>query len=112
MRPRTLSASEHLLLVLNNPITWEVTRIGLDLIFGVYRRRVKLLHRWGLLDSNPSILDIGCGIGQYSTITKGRYLGVDLNEPYINYATQRYKRQNSTFKCMNVTQVLDENLRF
>jgi SAM-dependent methyltransferase len=107
-----LSASEHSLVVLNNPIVWEISRVGLDLIFGLYRKRVDLLHKWGVLDSNPSILDIGCGIGQYSTISKGRYLGVDLNEPYINYAMYRYKRQNSTFKCTNVTQVLDENLKF
>ena len=37
-----------------------------------------------------SVLDVGSGIGQYSELTKGRYLGIDMNKEYINQAKQIY----------------------
>ena len=41
--------------VLQNPIVWEVSRIGLDLTFGLYRTRSKTMRSWGLLDDDPGI---------------------------------------------------------
>src|SRR5437016_3778398 len=69
-----------LIQALNNPIVWQANRWLLNLTFGLYRRRFRLLRDWGVLEGRPSILDIGCGIGQYAEITRGPYLGIDLDE--------------------------------
>src|SRR5262249_6961182 len=93
--------------LLNNPIIWESSRIGLDFAFGLYQKRYDVLRRWKVLENNPEILDIGCGIGQYSQITQGKYLGVDLNDRYISYATRRRSKANRSFRCQDVTALLD-----
>ena len=77
--------------VLESPAVWAASRRALDATFGLYRRRVSLLRRWGVLDGAPSILDVGCGTGQYAAATSGHYLGLDLAEPYVEYA-RRHNR--------------------
>jgi SAM-dependent methyltransferase len=97
---------------LDNPVLWEVSRIGLDLAFGLYRKRMKLMQTWRILEGRPSVLDIGCGIGQYATITDGDYLGVDLNERYISYARRRHRRPNQSFQRMDVTTLREDKRMF
>jgi SAM-dependent methyltransferase len=97
---------------LDNPVLWEVSRIGIDLAFGLYRKRMRLMQTWGILEGRPSVLDIGCGIGQYATITDGDYLGVDLNERYIDYARRRHRRPNQSFQCMDVTALCEDKRVF
>ena len=87
--------------LLSNPFVWELSRRGLDLAFGLYRRRIRLMREWNLLAGNPSVLDVGCGIGSYARITEGRYVGVDLDEAYIAYARKRHRRPNQSFECMD-----------
>jgi 2-polyprenyl-3-methyl-5-hydroxy-6-metoxy-1,4-benzoquinol methylase len=98
--------------VLNRPVIWRSSRIGLDLTIGLYRKRIKAMRKWGLLQNDSSVIDIGCGIGQYARITGGEYLGVDLNEPYIAYAQTRKRRPNQSFRCTDVTILLDEQRQF
>ncbi len=98
--------------LLANPIVWEVSRLGLDLAFGLYRKRVRLLRDWGLVQNAPSVLDIGCGIGQYARVSAGHFLGVDMSEPYIAYARRRHRRPNQTFRCVNATALLEERAAF
>lgn len=97
---------------LDHPVLWEVSRIWLDLAFGLYRKRMKLMQAWGILEGHPSVLDIGCGIGQYATITEGDYLGVDLNERYITYARRRHRRPNQSFLRMDVNTLREEKRMF
>ena len=60
-----------------------------------------------------SILDVGCGIGQYAEITKGDYLGVDLMPKYIDYATRRARgAPNRSFRCADVGTLVDEHREF
>jgi SAM-dependent methyltransferase len=98
--------------VLDRPLVWEASRVGLDLAFGLYRRRREVLRRWGLLDGEPSILDIGCGIGQYSSLTAGRYVGVDRNCPYVEHARRRRGDERHTFRCVDAGELLAEGDRF
>jgi len=97
---------------LDHPVIWEVSRIWLDLAFGLYRKRMNLMRAWGILEGHPSVLDIGCGIGQYATITEGDYLGVDLNDRYITYARRRHRRPNQSFRPMDVTTLREEKRMF
>jgi 2-polyprenyl-3-methyl-5-hydroxy-6-metoxy-1,4-benzoquinol methylase len=105
-------ASAKIWTLLNRPAIWRSSRIGLDLTIGLYRKRIAVMREWDLLQGNPSLLDIGCGIGQYASITEGEYLGVDLEESYIAYARTHKRRPNQTFRCTDVTNVLDEDRQF
>jgi SAM-dependent methyltransferase len=98
--------------LLDRPLVWEASRVGLDLAFGLYRRRRDALRRWGLLDGAPSVLDIGCGIGQYASSTTGRYVGVDLNCGYIDHARRRRGDAEHSFRCVDASELVVEGERF
>src|SRR5262249_44046272 len=90
------------------PVAWQASRWLLNAAFGLYRKRFHLLRRWGALDGEPSVLDIGCGIGQYAGITSGPYLGVDLNERYLRCAARKYRNTDRAFPCADVTGLWQE----
>jgi SAM-dependent methyltransferase len=94
---------------LDNPVVWRTSRWLLNLTFGLYRKRFHQLRRWGVLEGDPSVLDIGCGIGQYARITRGPYLGVDLHERYVRCATRIYRGTDRQFRCADVTHLWREN---
>jgi SAM-dependent methyltransferase len=94
---------------LDNPLIWRTSRWLLNLTFGLYRKRFRLLQEWGVLDGDPSVLDIGCGIGQYAEVTRGPYLGVDLNERYVRCAARSYRKTDRVFRCADVTKLWQEN---
>lgn len=98
--------------LLDNPLVWEVSRFALDTGFSLYRKRVALLEDWGLLEDDPSVVDIGCGIGSYARITRGEYLGIDLNCRFIDYARRKHKRPNQSFRCINAMTLVDEERTF
>lgn len=98
--------------VLDRPLVWEASRAALDLGFGLYRRRRALLARWGLLEGDVTILDIGCGIGQYASLTEGRYVGVDLNCPYVEHARRRRGDARHAFRCVDAAELVAEGERF
>ena len=98
--------------VLDRPLVWEASRAGLDLAFGLYRRRRALLRRWGLLEGAPRVLDIGCGIGQYASLTTGEYVGVDLNRRYVEHARRRRGNERHDFRCVDAAELVAEGERF
>lgn len=98
--------------ILDNPFIWESSRRLLDMYLGLYKKRVDTLCKWGCLKHDPSVLDIGCGIGQYADVSDGKYLGVDLNERYIKYARKRYHESNQSFVCTDVVTGLHESSKF
>ena len=109
MRARTRS---QLWQILDRPALWETTRVGLDLAFGLYRRRIEVLRGWGVLEENASVLDIGCGIGQYATLATGEYLGIDLNPRYVEYALRRRGGPGRSFRCVDVRDLRAEGRSF
>ena len=86
--------------LLDNSIVWSLSRFGLDLAFGLYSRRTAPLKRWGVLEGRPSVIDLGCGTGQYSRLTEGPYVGVDMNSRYIDHARRANRRPNVSFRCV------------
>ncbi len=98
--------------VLDNPFVWELSRVFFDIACGFSRKRIDVMKRWGLLKNSPSVIDIGCGIGQYASITDGAYCGIDMNERYIRYAGRKRKRTNREFRCQDVTTMLKEDAQF
>jgi SAM-dependent methyltransferase len=98
--------------LLDRPLVWEASRVGLDLVFGLYRRRRHVLRGWGMLDGAPSVLDIGCGIGQYASLTSSRYVGVDLNCGYVEHARRRRGDAGHSFRCVDASELVVEGERF
>lgn len=46
------------------------------------------------IDKDNSVLDYGCGLGDFSQVIPNTdYLGVDINENYINEAKESYKKR-------------------
>lgn len=87
---------------LSNVYLWHLFRAGLEGMFRFYSRRIALLRQLGF-QGTESVLDIGCGTGQHSEITTGRYLGVDLDARYIEFAKKRHPGKE--FLCMDVSQL-------
>ena len=84
--------------ILEHPVVWQPFRKGIDILFGIYRKRKNVIRRFGITNQ-VSVIDIACGTGQYSTITNGRYLGIDLNEQYIATAKKLHGNNNKIFLC-------------
>lgn len=87
---------------LRKPIIWDASRWMIDKVLGIYKYRIQALNDFGVLKNGPSILDVGCGTGHYSKITGGKYIGLDLDEDYIKYATKKYPNPKNVFYCLNV----------
>ena len=99
--------------VLDNPLVWTASRAGLELAWGLYRRRRVLLRSLGLLEGAPSLIDIGCGVGQFALLTGGPYLGIDLNGRYVEYARRRHRGQPGVeFRRADVTALREEGTRY
>lgn len=99
-------------MILGRPAVWELSRIALDAAFGLYRKRKALLAQWGVLAGSPSVLDIGCGIGQYAEITDGEYLGIDVNCTYVAHARRRRGGPRKSFECIDASALASEERRF
>jgi SAM-dependent methyltransferase len=97
---------------LDNPWVWQGQRVVLNRLFGLYDRRFAVLKEWGVFEEGASVLDIGCGIGQYAAAAKGDYLGIDLSARYVEYARKRYPAGNKQFRCVDVTRLWEERRRF
>jgi 2-polyprenyl-3-methyl-5-hydroxy-6-metoxy-1,4-benzoquinol methylase len=95
--------------ILSNVYVWNLFRKSLEFFFGLYSKRIAAMKDLGF-KGTESLLDIGCGVGQYSEITTGKYLGIDLSETYIQYARRLHPSKD--FRCMNVTELRGEKGSF
>lgn len=66
------------------------------------------------LDSkkDEKVLDICCGLGDYSVLVKGEYTGVDLNKEYIDYAVKKYGCKERKFMREDVRKIKFERKYF
>ena len=96
--------------LLDIPIIWKAVRFLLEFLFGIYSKRIMLIKNSKIIGKNDSFLDIGCGSGHFSVLTEGKYLGIDLNEKYINDARKKYA--DKKFICADVSEVYKEKNKF
>ncbi len=62
-----------------------------------------------------SVIDVGCGVGDFSTVVPGSYEGYDLNERFIQYAQKKFGNGNKSFHFKDVlalpeTQLYDKGV--
>ena len=75
--------------ILDNPLVWDSCRYVLDITCGLYRKRISYLRNLDIFHYNPSVLDIGCGTGLFGDVTKGCYVGIDIDCQSIQYAKRK-----------------------
>ncbi len=52
-----------------------------------------------------SVLDIGCGTGNWVDLVPGQYVGIDRSKPFVEAARRRHRnRENASFRLGDVTQ--------
>jgi SAM-dependent methyltransferase len=54
----------------------------------------RLLASHLALTTSGRVLDVCCGTGDFAMIAPGRYVGLDLNARFVDYARQRYAGQS------------------
>ena len=64
-----------------------------DIIRSIFKIRKK--------EKNSKVIEIGCGLGDYSTLFNSNYIGIDLSKDYIKFAKK--KLPNKTFLQMDAT---------
>ena len=75
------------------------------------RSGVVLVHEYIKPQNGQSFLDVGCGpAGILHLLPEVSYVGIDQNENYINYATNKYGAKG-TFICAGVDQLNDFGLK-
>lgn len=98
--------------MLNNLCLWDLSRHLLDLTCGLYRKRISFLKDTGLFRDNPSVLDIGCGTGLFAGITRGRYVGIDMDSRSIERAKKKRYKEEKIFRCINLSVLRKEKAVF
>jgi ubiquinone/menaquinone biosynthesis C-methylase UbiE len=86
--------------VFSKPFFYRYLR---GLIF--FGTRTKPIEKALALKSGDTVLDVGCGTGEFSTVVHSdqyRYLGVDMNEDYIVEATKSYGNAYRQFKVLDI----------
>jgi SAM-dependent methyltransferase len=68
-----------------SPIVFNLNQVLLD------GGKTRHIRRFLADASRESVLDIGCGPGNWATIAEGRYLGIDTSESFIRGASRRYR---------------------
>ena len=80
----------------------------LQYLTGAMGARRRMLSDYASLSENMRVLDIGCGPGYVvNYLPNCSYVGLDLNNAYISYASKKYGNDRRTFLCqpLDVTSV-------
>lgn len=75
---------------MKSPLYWSpfIYKSALKLAHGKhFSERYELIA--GFVPDSESVLDIGCGIGLLAENVKGRYLGLELNDTFVNHARKK-----------------------
>jgi ubiquinone/menaquinone biosynthesis C-methylase UbiE len=107
--------NERLLALLDHPALFNLSQL---LISGGQRATKRWAKAWLNARPDQRILDVGCGTGEFAPLFQvsnaergtrndegARYLGVDLNAQYIEYAQNRYGGAGVAFEVVDATRM-------
>lgn len=71
------------------------------------KRTQKFVDQYLHVQPNSSILDLGCGVGDFCKyfVPESRYLGIDSNRRYIETAQRNCNDSNATFLCGDISTI-------
>jgi ubiquinone/menaquinone biosynthesis C-methylase UbiE len=71
-----------------------------------YWGTMKHLRRTLDLQPGERLLDVGCGSGMGAGLTRGTYVGIDTEMPYLRFARERLQgRPTHSFACVSAMQL-------
>ncbi|OQX11377.1 MAG: hypothetical protein BWK76_19215 [Desulfobulbaceae bacterium A2] len=109
------AASLRELLALHERLEWFIDRSAIRYGGGSHpKHRLMNYHAFFIsrLRQGENVLDAGCGYGQvaYTIANAGwRVTGIDFDQQRINRAQERYRNDNLSFLCGDITNLLGEN---
>ncbi len=82
------------------------TPFGYRLLRGIINMGdlTKLISKHLKINNGESVIDVGCGTGDFCRFFKGKYLGVDINKNYLKFARKKYGSEDRRFISVDVTQ--------
>lgn len=57
---------------------------------------------------DETVIDVGCGVGDFSRLVPANYKGYDLNERFVRYAQKKWGNPGKHFYCRDVLELSDE----
>lgn len=99
--------------LLGNSSIWYYSRKLLDIIIGSYRKR-KFIIKKRVIQTGDSVLDVGCGTGEYYDVTDGEFYGIDLDKKYIDFANKKFKprRDNVKFEYKDLNKLNPKDKKY
>lgn len=84
--------------ICENPIGSNFIRIILEAgMVNVKKNAISYLEP----KRDESVIDVGCGTGEFSVIIPGKYTGIDADQKHIAYARKKYGGENKGFYVMD-----------
>ncbi len=87
--------------ILDNAVMFNLVRIFTD----SRDHNLNIIKESLSIKKNDKILDVGCGIGNFSKATNGKYVGIDLNPSFIKFAKKHYSAKNKEFMVADATKL-------
>jgi SAM-dependent methyltransferase len=86
--------------------------VQLSIAYPLARAYKRLLLKHLELSGGETILDVGCGTGEYAILFKGeKYIGMDLNQKYIDRAREVYRGlPNASFVCLEIKELAKQKV--
>lgn len=82
--------------ILNHPLAYNIIQLLLSMDF--YQTVTPLIEAY----PHGSILEIGCGTGELLKFLHcNRYVGIDVNKTYFDYATEHFGNKKRTFMLLD-----------
>ena len=79
--------------ILDNPYAFKIVRY----LFGGHKNTMGIIKKELSNTKNKKVLDVGCGLGNYSEIVDGYYVGADMNKHFVNFASEKYDKRFVVF---------------
>lgn len=94
--------------ILDNYLTFSIVRF----LFGGHKKAMQIVKNQMAQTKNKKVLDVGCGLGNYSKIIDGFYVGADINKSFIKFASMRYGKQDKYFVIFDATRICFKSKAF
>lgn len=94
--------------ILDNAVMFNLVRMFTD----SRSHNLNMIKKALNLRKNDKMLDVGCGLGNFSKVTDGKYIGIDMNPSFIKFAKKHYSTKSKKFMVADATKLEFKNKSF